>query len=706
MTKTPTQSSYTLTHHNISNSIEQIDYKNVLKDFQHASPLHSLQYFGCTNKKSVGYFILKTDDHPKILMPICLREIKNELLLNEQYFDATSPYGYSGPLYNNATDQEKVLFWQEVDLWYKKNNVVTEFIRFNLNNNHNLYSGHLLETLSNVKGRIKSFDDIWGNFKQKVRNNYRKAEKSNLIAKIHEDDITANTVGTFFDIYTKTMQRNAAEQNYFYTKSYFEDLIKYNQGKIIIIIIYKENTPISAELIIIDSTTMLSHLGGTLSEYFDLRPNDFLKIEAIKWGIKNNKTHYSLGGGRTDNDGLYQYKKTFFPKDEDVTFYTGRKIINYNIYNKLTKQPELNTPITNINMFFPAYNKYDTLPEKNDTNIKLITSKTEWSETLNQVDNYDFYHTFDYHELSKQEGEKIILLKYTENESIICIPLIIRRIENTTYFDATSVYGYSGPLMKNINENFNNSEFVTALNQYFHDNNIVSVFSRLNPYINNQDFTLVGMGEILNLGNVVNIDLTKPLEEQRALYSKSTKSRTNKIRKNCDVIVSNKKEDIEHFIDIYSENMDRVNAKDMYYFPKTYYYDLVNSKDYDIDILFALHKETNEYACAAMMVKTNNIIQYHISGTKNEYLNLSPIRLLIDEMRVRATNEKYIFFNLGGGLGNNEDELFKFKSSFSKDFKPFKVWKYIANTKIYDELVENKELSKDISFFPLYRYNE
>jgi len=66
-----------------------------------------------------------------------------------------------------------------------------------------------------------------------------------------------------------------------------------------------------------------------------------------------------------------------------------------------------------------------------------------------------------------------------------------------------------------------------------------------------------------------------------------------------------------------------------------------------------------------MMVKTNNIIQYHISGTKNDHLNLSPIRLLIDEMRLRGTAENYRYFNLGGGLGNNEDELFRFKSSFS-----------------------------------------
>ena len=105
-----------------------------------------------------------------------------------------------------------------------------------------------------------------------------------------------------------------------------------------------------------------------------------------------------------------------------------------------------------------------------------------------------------------------------------------------------------------------------------------------------------------------------------------------------------------------------------------------------------------------MMVKTKNIIQYHISGTRNDYLNASPIRLLIDEMRLKGTKEGFRYFNLGGGLGNQEDELFRFKSSFSKDFKPFKVWKHIANESVYEKLVQKNNVKNiDSNFFPLYR---
>ena len=73
-------------------------------------------------------------------------------------------------------------------------------------------------------------------------------------------------------------------------------------------------------------------------------------------------------------------------------------------------------------------------------------------------------------------------------------------------------------------------------------------------------------------------------------------------------------------------------------------------------------------------------------------------------MRIIATNNGCKFFNLGGGLGGRDDDsLFDFKSSFSKDFKEFKLWKYIVKQDVYDDLVAKKGVPEDSDFFPLYR---
>ncbi|WP_203258670.1 GNAT family N-acetyltransferase [Hyunsoonleella ulvae] len=700
---------YSLEFTTINSEDDIKKYYDILNKFENYCTFYSLEYCNYQENHKLNYFVLKKNQDVKVVMPIFLNKIDS--LKDKSYYDASSPYGYSGPLTNKTTPEDLDFFWIKVDEWYKSNNVVTEFIRFNLEGNHVNYSGHLIPTLSNVKGKLIAFEELWLNFKQKVRNNYRKAEKRNLRCIIYDSGITPQVIDQFYNIYIKTMERNAATKNYFYPRSYFENLIDNNADNILISIVYKDETPISAELIIINGDIMYSYLGGTQAEYFNARPNDFLKIEVIKWGLKNNMKYYILGGGRKNNDGLYQYKKSFFSKDEDVYFFTGRKIINEKVYNLLIREidvnyTDVNTLLSDSNNFFPIYKKSNnvTITAPSKTDIVLITERSEWQKALQSVSNFDFYHTYDYHNLSIKKDEKAILIKYTENDSCILLPLVIRQIENSDFFDATSVYGYSGPIQKNISNNFDNESFIKSLNDFFNRQKIVSVFSRLNPFIDRQSQILNGLGDIVELGNVVNIDLTIPIDEQRMIFSKTTKRYLNKGRKVIDIVKSDSKEDIDTFIELYYENMDRVNAKKSYYFPKEYFYKFIQSEEFKTDVLFAKDKETSEIISAAMMVKVNNIIQYHISGTKTDFLNISPIRLLIDEMRINGSNENYTYFNLGGGLGNEDDELFRFKSSFSKDYKIFKVWKYIVNNNVYDELVaKNKVEDIGSSFFPLYR---
>lgn len=339
--------------------------------------------------------------------------------------------------------------------------------------------------------------------------------------------------------------------------------------------------------------------------------------------------------------------------------------------------------------------------------LNIITTEKKWNETLKKFDSYDFYHTYEYHQLSKKSNETAILLTYIEGLTFIALPLLKRPILNTSYFDATSVYGYAGPLISGIT-NFENNKFKAILLDFFNRENIISVFSRLNPFITNQNTVLKNIGKIEDLGVVVNIDITKELDIQRSKYSKSTKSRVNKARKICYMQFVKPEEHIETFLEIYNENMNRLGAHIEYYFDEKYFSKFFKSNSFKTDLAIVFVKDTNEPIAASIFVKTNNIVQFHLSGTKTEYLHLAPARLFIDEMRIKATNEGYKYFNLGGGLGGVEDSLFNFKSSFSKDYLKFTVWKLITNKEKYLELCnENSEvqkLEKETNFFPLYRF--
>ncbi|MGB5668554.1 MAG: GNAT family N-acetyltransferase [Maribacter sp.] len=345
--------------------------------------------------------------------------------------------------------------------------------------------------------------------------------------------------------------------------------------------------------------------------------------------------------------------------------------------------------------------------------IDIIKKKEDWCPLITSSKNSDFYHTYDYHYLSKNKGETPILIAYSENYKSIFLPLLLRKIKGTPYFDATSVYGYSGPLNNNISTDFDNSVFKKELQKLFEELNIISVFSRLNPFIEHQNTILKGLGDLSASGKVINIDLTNDLDTQKSAYDKRLRTYINKSRRQCSLRLAESPEDLDIFIDMYYENMRRVNANKSYFFNKEYFFNLLNTKDFLTEILLATHNESKKVIGGAMFIKKNKIVQYHLSGVKEEFLALNAIKLLIDEMRIRATQEGFEYLNLGGGLGGKEDSLFHFKSKFSKDSKNFKLWKYVVNQSIYDDLVD-RELGKESSsihykaytkYFPFYRCN-
>lgn len=335
--------------------------------------------------------------------------------------------------------------------------------------------------------------------------------------------------------------------------------------------------------------------------------------------------------------------------------------------------------------------------------IEIIRSKNEWDTFLDKVDYFDFYHTYDYHELSLKPDEDCMLITYSNNDVLIGLPFIIRHIPESEFKDLTSVYGYAGPVSKNCNDNFDYGTFSQAFNNCLKDQKIVSAFSRLNPYIDFQHQILKDTGVIEHVGKVVNIDLTNPLDIQRQKYQRRIKGQINKARRLCTVKKAETKEEIQKFIEIYYENMDRVDARSSYYFESEYFFKFIESNSLQLDILLATLNETNEIIAGVMFVKTNNIVQYHLSGSKEEYLDIAPVKLLIDEMRIIATNEGgYDYFNLGGGYGSQNDSLLRFKLSFSKQLNDFCVWKHIINQEEYDKLVSSKEVTHP-NYFPKYR---
>lgn len=336
--------------------------------------------------------------------------------------------------------------------------------------------------------------------------------------------------------------------------------------------------------------------------------------------------------------------------------------------------------------------------------IEIIKDKKAWNEQLSLVENSDFYHTYDYHQLSKTDEESPVLVKYTDGLTTLVLPLLLRTIENSDYKDATSVYGYAGVLALNVDENFQKENFHKEINTFLKAEKIVSVFSRLHPFLEDEEAILEGLGSITALGKVVYVDLNDPIDIQRQKYSRRLKTYINKANKSCTVIEGNIEDHLEIFVNLYHENMRRVDADDSYFFSDAYYRKILSSPDFHSQLLMCVHNETQEIIAGAIFIKTGSMVQYHLSGLSEEYMDLNPIKLIIDKARIKSTEEGFKCLNLGGGRGSAEDSLFAFKSSFSKSLKEFKIWKYIVDEEVYKMLTENHlGTDSETGFFPAYR---
>jgi lipid II:glycine glycyltransferase (peptidoglycan interpeptide bridge formation enzyme) len=344
------------------------NYKSLLFDLEISEPYYLIDYIdvfseGLKNLVCFSYF--NKEVNSKVIMlgylnPIIIGEEKT------QFFDIITPYGYSGPISStNASATDIIEFWKNVDNWYLENNVVSEFIRFNLSNNHLNYSGDVFPTMLNVKGEIIDEELQWKSFDRKVRKNVNKARRENLKSYIYFLNIEDDKIYEFFNIYIQTMVRTKAVKKFHYSFNDFKRFINANGQYCGICTVYFYGNPIASELVLISEDSIYSFLGGTDVKYFDKRPNDFLKVELINWARNQNLKYYVLGGGYGFEDGIFKYKKSFFPNDV-VNYYTGRKILNYDIYNKLVKKSNAyrncsskeELDIDDVS-FFPLYNKKD-----------------------------------------------------------------------------------------------------------------------------------------------------------------------------------------------------------------------------------------------------------------------------------------------------------------------------------------------------------
>lgn len=262
--------------------------------------------------------------------------------LNGEYYDVCGAYGYNGPIgktedgefiheYNTRLQEELV-----------KQNVVTELVRYCPIPDNRLYHTYTeqIDVLDNVFVDVgMGIENLWMNsYEKNLRTSIRKGASYGLQSIVlFAKELSVDDLQLAYNIYCSTMQRNKADDFYYFGIDFLKRLHAEMQDKLLLIVTFHENIAISFELLICDGVLSFAILGGTLSDYYRLNPNTYQKNELFIGLIRHGFKLYSMGGGVSRADNLYAYKKSFNKRCENP-FYIGVKVHNKQVYDELQSQ--------------------------------------------------------------------------------------------------------------------------------------------------------------------------------------------------------------------------------------------------------------------------------------------------------------------------------------------------------------------------------
>ena len=345
-----------------------------------------------------------------------------------------------------------------------------------------------------------------------------------------------------------------------------------------------------------------------------------------------------------------------------------------------------------------------------------------WSRFLADA-KHDFYHLPKYVALSARDplcapdadGEAIAFHAEDEQGNRFLSTLIVRPLPKscespTPLFDAITPYGYAGPLVIHaggeIEQFLDNA--IERMCAGLRERGIVSAFMRSHPTIPLPIEAARKTGTLVQHGQTVYVDLTLSTEEIWHQTRNGHRTEINKGKRNgYTVDIQSDWKDFNEFFRAYTETMCHVGANRNYFFSREYFADFRAAVG-DVMTL-AICRKGDAVACAGIFSEVCGIVQYHLSGTTDEFRTQYPTKIMLDAVRTWGKSRGNEIFHLGGGFGASEDSLFLFKAGFSHLRAPFYTWRLISDPDRYQMLCQQwetrtgKMASPPDGFFPAYR---
>ena len=275
--------------------------------------------------------------------------------------------------------------------------------------------------------------------------------------------------------------------------------------------------------------------------------------------------------------------------------------------------------------------------------------------------------------------------------------------------DAISPYGYGGPYSANGRVP---DDFWAAFIAWMRTEHVISFFGRASLEARLE--SMQGIHGIKTVGVAQNIvvALDREPEDQWRHYDHKVRKNVNKARRAGLVVeVQAGSFDIEEFLDLYQETMDRRGAGPWYYFSKEFFdrlaVDLAGSF-----VTAHVRDSTGRLVSTEIVLESERHLYSFLGGTRSEAFAHAPNDLLKHAVIEYGHEHHKVSYVLGGGYMRN-DGIFRYKKSFDPDgIREFQGIHIVADTKTYESLVHdqksrmlsaNPQSVIDSQFFPEYR---
>jgi Acetyltransferase (GNAT) domain len=279
-------------------------------------------------------------------------------------YDVISPYGYPGMLIDRAGQNPQFIgkcLEIVYECWYAKN-ICSAFLRL-----HPILNDYIDPALTNpdrfsltTRGDVVICDlttdteTIWKQIRSSHRTKINKLKRAGFIVKM----VSIDRLDIFIDIYIETMQRVNANNAYFFTQAYFQQLFQALGDKLQICLVEIDGETAAASLVTEVNGIVQYHLGGTRTKFLPQSPTTVMFDYLMTWGKQRNNRYLNLGGGLGSNrDSLYHFKSGF--SDRVASFMTMQSIVNRELYTYLvqSRAMTLDRAVAEFEQtaFFPAY---------------------------------------------------------------------------------------------------------------------------------------------------------------------------------------------------------------------------------------------------------------------------------------------------------------------------------------------------------------